>query len=98
MIIHETRNDDCLTLALEGRLDTVTSPDLEAVLDRHLPTTRELTLDFEKLDYISSAGLRVLLYAHKSLDGRGEMKVCNVNELVREVFDVIGFAELLNIV
>ena len=98
MTILETRNDDCLTLALEGRLDTITAPELEAVLNRHLPTIRNLTLDFEKLEYISSAGLRVLLYAQGSLEGKGEVKICNANELVKEVFDVTGLAELLNIV
>ncbi len=98
MTILETRVDDSLTLALEGRLDTVTSPELQAVLDRYLPNVRELTLDFGKLDYISSAGLRTLLHAHRKLEGKGGMKICNVNELVREVFEVTGFTDLLNIV
>ena len=98
MTILETRADDSLTLAVEGRLDTVTSPELQAVLDRHLPTVRDLTLDFGKLDYTSSAGLRTLLHANRSLEGRGEMRICNANELVREVFEVTGFSDLLNIV
>jgi len=86
-----------LTLALEGRLDTVTSPELEAELRTGLEGIESLTLDFAKLEYISSAGLRVLLSAHKTMSAKGGMKVTNVNEIVGEVFEVTGFADILTI-
>ena len=97
MTINKQQNGNALTLALEGRLDTVTSPELEAELKASLDGADSLTLDFAKLDYISSAGLRVLLSAHKAMSAKGGMKVTNVNEIVREVFDVTGFADILTI-
>ncbi len=97
MTITKTQNGTALTLALEGRLDTMTSPDLEAELNKSLPGVDSLTLDLSKLDYISSAGLRVLLSAHKLMSARGGLKVTNVNEIVREVFEVTGFADILTI-
>lgn len=98
MNIQETRIDDRLILALEGRLDTVTAPELEAVLKKQLPTIRELVLDLEKLEYISSAGLRVLLFAQNSLPDKDGLTIRNPNELVREVFEVTGFNNMMNIV
>ena len=86
-----------LTLALEGRLDTVTAPELEKELKESLDGAERLILDFSKLDYISSAGLRVLLSAHKMMVAKGGMKVTNVNEIVAEVFEVTGFADILDI-
>ena len=86
-----------LEIALEGRLDTITAPELEKELKDSMDAVSELTLDFEKLDYISSAGLRVLLSAHRIMSRKGGMKVVNANEIVREVFDVTGFADILNI-
>lgn len=83
--------------ALEGRLDTTTAPELEKELKADMDGLNALTLDFSKLDYISSAGLRVLLTAHKTMSKKGGMKVTNANEMVREVFDVTGFADILNI-
>lgn len=97
MTIHESRQDDRLTLALEGRLDTVTSPEFIEALNKHLPTVSTMTVDLSGLDYISSAGLRALLIAHRSLEDRGGLTVLNPNELVREVFDVTGFSGVLNI-
>ena len=97
MTIAKQQNGSALTLALEGRLDTVTSPELEKELKASLDGADSLILDFSKLDYISSAGLRVLLSAHKQMSTKGGMKVTNVNEIVREVFDVTGFADILNI-
>ena len=97
MTIEKAQNNGALTLALEGRLDTVTAPQLEAELKNSLEGAESLTLDFSKLDYISSAGLRVLLSAHKILASKGGMKVTNVNEIVREVFEVTGFADILTI-
>ena len=97
MTIEKAQNNGALTLALEGRLDTVTAPQLEAELKTALEGAKSLTLDFSKLDYISSAGLRALLSAHKIMAGKGGMKVTNVNEIVREVFEVTGFADILTI-
>lgn len=95
MTINKTLNGGELTLALEGRLDTMTAPELEAELKKSMDSAQSLTLDFEKLDYISSAGLRVLLSAHKVMAGKGGMKVTHVNEIVQEVFDVTGFSDIL---
>ena len=86
-----------LTVALEGRLDTTTAPELEKALKDNLEGVEGLTLDLERLDYISSAGLRVLLAAHKAMRDRGGMKVTHVNEIVGEVFDITGFADILTI-
>lgn len=97
MTISKQQNGNALTLALEGRLDTMTSPELENELKASLEGTDSLTLDFSKLEYISSAGLRVLLSAHKAMSGKGGMTVRNVNEIVREVFDVTGFSDILTI-
>ena len=97
MKIMKNQNGTTLEIALEGRLDTVTAPDLERELKESLDGADALVLDFGKLDYISSAGLRVLLSAHKAMSGKGGMKVKNVNEIVQEVFDVTGFADILTI-
>ncbi len=86
-----------LEIALEGRLDTMTAPELESELSKSLDGAESLVLDFGKLEYISSAGLRVLLSAHKAMSPKGGMKVTNVNEIVREVFDVTGFSDILTI-
>ena len=84
-------------VALEGRLDTVTAPELEQALSESLADLSELTLDFEKLDYISSAGLRVLLSAQKAMNKQGEMKLRNVGETIMEIFEVTGFSDILTI-
>ncbi|MBO4926230.1 MAG: STAS domain-containing protein [Clostridia bacterium] len=97
MTISKTLNGSALTLALEGRLDTMTAPELEKELNASLNAVDSLTLDFEKLEYISSAGLRVLLTAHKVMSGKGGMKITNVNEIVSEVFEVTGFCDILEI-
>ena len=97
MTITKNRNGSALSIALEGRLDTTTAPDLERELKAELDGVQELTLDFSGLDYISSAGLRVLLSAHKAMSGKGGMKVTNVNEIVGEVFEVTGFSDILTI-
>ena len=82
---------------LEGRLDTVTAPELEGALKEVLDGLNELTLDFEKLEYISSAGLRVLLSAQKTMSKQGTMKVTHVNETIMEIFEVTGFIDILTI-
>jgi anti-sigma B factor antagonist len=97
MTIDKKLNGKTLEVALTGRLDTVTAPDLEAALKEEMPAADSLVLDFSTLDYISSAGLRVLLSAHKTMSPKGGMKVTHVNEIVREVFDVTGFSDILSI-
>jgi len=97
MRISQNMNGTNLSIALEGRLDTTTAPELEKALKDNMDAANELTMDFEKLDYISSAGLRVLLSAHKTMSKKGGMKVVNANEMVKEVFDVTGLADILDI-
>lgn len=97
MKINKSMNNGKLGIALEGRLDTTTAPELEQALKNDMDTATELTLDFTRLDYISSAGLRVLLSAHKTMAKKGGMKVVNANEMVKEVFDVTGFADILTV-
>ncbi len=97
MTIQKTQNEKALTIALEGRLDTLTAPELEAVLNDALADAEELTFDFEKLDYISSAGLRVLLAAQKTMNRQGTMKVIHTNEMIREIFEVTGFSDILTV-
>ena len=92
----KTEENGKIRLALEGRLDTYSAPELEKELQGLLPDTNALTMDFAGLDYISSAGLRVLLMAQKSLGKRGTLKICNVNEPIMEIFEVTGFAEILS--
>ena len=83
--------------ALAGRLDTVTAPELERALQESLAGVNELTLDFEGLDYISSAGLRVLLSTQKLMSKQGSMKLRNVGETIMEIFEVTGFSDILTI-
>lgn len=97
MTINKSRNDDVLTLAVEGRLETTTAPELEAVVKSELDGVTALTFDFAKLEYISSAGLRVLLSAQKIMNKQGTMKVVGANDIVNEIFDVTGFSDILTI-
>ena len=97
MNITKNLNGTTLEIALEGRLDTMTAPELEAELNKEMGSADSLVLDFSKLDYISSAGLRVLLSAHKAMCTKGGMKVTHVNEIVQEVFEVTGFTDVLTI-
>lgn len=87
-----------LTILLEGRLDTTTSPALEAELKDALTGITELVFDFEKLEYISSAGLRILLANQKIMNKQGSMVIKNVNEVIAEVFEVTGFADILTVI
>ena len=96
MNITRKLNGNEMEIALEGRLDTMTAPQLEAELGS-LDKAESLVLDCTKLDYISSAGLRVLLSAHKIMCGKGGMKVTGINEIVREVLEVTGFTDILTI-
>ena len=97
MKITRKQEGNALTVAVEGRLDTTTAPELEKELKGSLGEADALTLDLEKLEYVSSAGLRVLLSAHKEMSKKGGMTVKNPNEIVREVFDVTGFIDILTI-
>ena len=95
--INQIKEDSKLTIALEGRLDTITSRELETALKGAIEGVSELVMDFEKLDYISSAGLRVLLSAQKTQNRQGSMKVIHVNESIMEIFEVTGFSDILTI-
>ena len=97
MTITKTQDGGKLTVALEGRLDTTTAPELEADLKASIDSVTDLVIDMEKLDYISSAGLRVLPWANKTMNQKGTMVVKNVSEVVNEVFEVTGFADFLTI-
>ncbi|MCR5346293.1 MAG: STAS domain-containing protein [Fretibacterium sp.] len=97
MEITKTQNGTELELALEGRLDTVTSPELEAELDK-LEGVEKIVINTAKLEYISSAGLRVLLSTQKRMDRKGgSMTIRNVNEEIKEIFEVTGFDEILTL-
>lgn len=95
--IKKTVENGNAQVALEGRLDTTTAPELEKELQEILEGLQTLTLDFTNLEYISSAGLRVLLSAHKTMSKQGEMKICNVSPVIMEIFEVTGFSDILNI-
>jgi len=97
MTIEKTLHTAELTITLTGRLDTTTAPQLENELKESLPGVEHLVLDFAALDYLSSAGLRVLLAAQKIMNKQGDMVVRNVNETINEVFDVTGFCDILTI-
>ena len=95
--INKTTEGSKTSIALTGRLDTVTAPDLEKELKDSIDSTTELVLDFNNLDYISSAGLRVLLSAQKIMNKQGAMKLQNVSENIMEIFEVTGFSDILTI-
>ena len=97
MTIDKKLEGSALTIALEGRLDTTTSPQLEETLAASLDGVTALVFDFTKLDYLSSAGLRVLLSAQKRMNKQGTMKLVHVNDAVKEVFEITGFADFLTI-
>ena len=97
MNIIKNHNGGILTIALEGRLDTTTAPELEQEIKSSLDGVTDLLMDFAELTYISSAGLRVLLSAQKKMSKQGSMKVIHANEMVKEVFDVTGFSDILDI-
>lgn len=97
MTIRKTPGNNTLTLELEGRLDTATAPLLSVVVENELAGVKTLILDLACLEYISSAGLRVILTAQDIMDEQGEMKVIHVNETVMEIFDITGLVDLLTI-
>ncbi|MBE5922877.1 MAG: STAS domain-containing protein [Lachnospiraceae bacterium] len=97
MTIQKNREADILTVAVEGRLDTTTAPQLEEELNASIDGVKELVLDLVDLAYVSSAGLRVLLSAQKTMNKQGSMVIKNANEEVMEIFEVTGFIDILNI-
>ena len=97
MTIEKKINGSELTVTLTGRMDTATAPQLENELKENLPGVEHLVLDFAGLEYLSSAGLRVLLGAQKQMNKQGDMVVRNVNEAISEIFDITGFADILTI-
>ncbi|MBQ1847186.1 MAG: STAS domain-containing protein [Clostridia bacterium] len=97
MKTEQIKNENELTLAVSGRLDTTTAPELEKVIKESLDGITSLIFDFENLEYISSAGLRVLLSAQKIMNGKGSMKIVHVNEMISEIFEVTGFSEILTV-
>ncbi len=97
MEIRKEKNGNELTVAIIGRLDTTTAPQLEAELRGDITGVEKLVLDMKELEYLSSAGLRVILAAQKVMNKQGEMVVRNVNETIREIFEVTGFVDILTI-
>ena len=97
MTIRIEKQANALTLAPAGRLDTLTAPELEQTIKENLDGITSLTMDLADLEYVSSAGLRVLLSAQKAMNAQGEMKVCHVNETIMEIFEVTGFSDILTI-
>ncbi len=97
MTIEKTVNDTELVIALSGRLDTTTSPQLESEINKSISGIKKLTFDFSSLEYLSSAGLRVLLMAQKTMNKQGSMEILNVNDTIAEVFEITGFADILTI-
>jgi anti-sigma B factor antagonist len=95
MNITMDKNGNSLKVALEGRLDTTTSPELESKLEGELNEITDLVFDFEKLEYLSSAGLRVLLAAQKIMNKQGKMVIRNANNTIKEIFEVTGFSNIL---
>ncbi len=97
MTINKTQEGSPVKYAIAGRLDTTTAPEVETIINEELEGVTELVFDFHDLDYISSAGLRVLLSAQKKMNTKGLMKVINCNEIINEIFDITGFSDILNI-
>lgn len=97
MTISKTQENEKLTVTIGGRLDTTTAPQLEAELKSSLDDVKELVFDIKDLEYISSAGLRVLLTAQKVMNKQGKMTVSGASEAVMEIFEVTGFVDILNI-
>ena len=97
MTIEKTITGTAANLNIIGRLDTTTAPELEATIDGCVAGIKELVLDCGELEYVSSAGLRVILKAQKLMNAQGTMKLTGVNETIMEVFDITGFADILTI-
>ncbi len=98
MKIEKKLEEGKLTVAPTGRLDTVSTPELEALLNESLDDAEELVLDFSGLDYLSSAGLRLLLQTYKKMSQKGGMTLCGVNSTISDIFDITGFSDILTVV
>ena len=97
MTIEKKLNGEAATLVVAGRLDTQTAPELEKEIDAIVSGLKELILDMAGLEYVSSAGLRVILKAQKIMNAQGSMKLTSVNDSIMEVFDITGFLDILTI-
>lgn len=97
MTVTKTLEDKILNVKVEGRLDTATAPELEKELEEVLGEAEDLVFDFEGLEYMSSAGLRILLATQKKMSAKGGMKVTNVNDVISEIFEITGFSDILTI-
>lgn len=97
MTIEKKTENGNVTLTITGRMDTTTAPEFEKVIDSVLDGTKELVFDMTGLEYISSAGLRVILKAQKAMNAQGSMKLTGVNDSIMEVFDITGFLDILTI-
>ena len=97
MTVTQTLEEKVLNVKVEGRLDTATAPALEEELAEVMDEAEELVFDLEGLEYMSSAGLRILLATQKKMAQRGGMKVVNVNDVIKEIFDITGFSDILTI-
>ncbi|MBO5994307.1 MAG: STAS domain-containing protein [Firmicutes bacterium] len=97
MVVTKTLEEKLLKVKVEGRLDTATAPELEAELAEVIDEAEELVFDLEGLEYMSSAGLRILLATQKKMSLKGGMKVTNVNDVIMEIFEITGFSDILTI-
>ena len=97
MTVEKITNGDSLTLRVEGRVDTTNAKEFEEIITNSLDGVKELIMEFESLEYISSAGLRVMLMAIKKMKKQGSMAVTNANEMVKEIFEVTGFSDLVEV-
>lgn len=97
MTVEKITNGNSLTLRVEGRVDTTNSKEFEEIITNSIDGVKELIMDFDSLEYISSAGLRVMLMAIKKMKKQGSMAVTNANEMVKEIFEVTGFSDLVEV-
>lgn len=97
MTINKNKNGTKLTFEIAGRVDTSTAPQLESAIKEEISGVKELVFDMDKVEYISSAGLRVLLSSQKTMNNQGTMKLINVNDEIMEIFEVTGFTDILTI-
>lgn len=97
MNINKKMDGDTLTVNISGRVDTTTAPELEQSLKESMADCKTLVIDFTDVEYISSAGLRTLLVAQKTMNKKGRMVLTHVNEVIMEIFDVTGFSDILEI-
>ena len=98
MTIKQKKEDAALTIFVEGRIDTTTAPEFSEYLKRELPGVKHLVLDLQGVDYVSSAGLRAILFAQKTMNAQGDMKVAHVNFDIMETFELTGFTDILEII